>query len=177
MLHTFPFYIQWNNFKCDLNTSEIWSNDRLNITHHLVATVHNRRSISGQNHLSCMSHQFLNKCYILVVESLWLHRTIWNEAYLMFWVLSVKVPWLLGLSGLSRFLRSSCVRQINLEDHPTSGLEIEMSKFLSCDCIGKSHCIDPNICDFRHDCWLPLCWQRYRRVLQKAFHVFGCKLN
>lgn len=61
-------------------------------------------------------NQLQNKLYIffLVIdfdtwESLWPQLPIWNGAHLMLGALQVKVPWLPCLSGLSRFLRSSCV--------------------------------------------------------------------
>lgn len=88
------------------------------------------------------------------------------------WAAPVKVPWLLCLSGLSRFLRSSCVRQINLEDQPTSGLEIEMRKFHSL----KKFLYGWDSCYGTRNMYLTallLCWQRYRRGLSKAVHVFG----
>lgn len=83
------------------------------------------------------------------------------------------------------FSAAAMCRQINLEDRPTSGLEIEMSKFIFWRRGKRTHAhthtptyihthrlvLRPNICSLMHDCLLPLRWQGYSGGLHKAVKV------
>lgn len=87
------------------------------------------------------------------------------------WAVPVKVPWLLSLSGLSRFLRSSSVSpdQFRGPTNLWAGNRNEQIHVLGKKKkTHKTHSTYPNICNLMHDCLLPLFWHRYRSVAQSS---------
>lgn len=162
--------------------SEIWSNGRVNIrvcsTVSLLWLLYS--SFQGQT-ISPMSHQFQDKFDILVVD------LIPGKVYDCTFPSEMKHIWCLSFAGIGAtaavLIRSEQVSQKQLcsPDQfrgPTNLWVQNRNEKIPLlegkkNYIGKTHTIDTNICNLMHDCLLPLCWQRYRRGLNKAVHVFG----
>lgn len=152
------------------NTSVIQSSDRLNAA---VTTVHSEE----QHHFSCASESFPH----FQKGQTWYLRTFMTSASHLKW--SIFDVWALPVKRChgycayqvwAGFLEAAVFAKINLEDQPTSGLEIEMSKFTSWKkkktYIGER--LYPNICNLLHDCLLHFSADRDTGKHLKGGHVF-----